>query len=224
MNVTWLGQAGLYFETAELRILIDPYFSDSVAERNASKHRRMPLDDCFFTLPVDVLLFTHDHIDHYDPQTVDRLLRREEPVSVLAPESCFSLAAAHGGAHTYVPFDRGTQYQQGNVLFTAVHATHSDPAAIGVVIDADGKRVYVTGDTLYDAENLNDLPDGIDAVFLPINGTGNNMNAAEAARFAAECGAKTAVPIHGGMFDGIDPQSFPFERKIIPQFCKKITI
>ena len=58
---------------------------------------------------------------------------------------------------------------------------------------------------------------GIDAVFLPINGVGNNMNAVDAARFAKRCGAKLAIPVHWGMFDGISPESLLFEPKKIPE-------
>ena len=32
MKITWLGQAGLLFETNGKTILIDPYLSDSVAQ------------------------------------------------------------------------------------------------------------------------------------------------------------------------------------------------
>lgn len=30
MKITWLGQAGLLFETGETTILVDPYLSNSV--------------------------------------------------------------------------------------------------------------------------------------------------------------------------------------------------
>lgn len=32
MRITWLGQAGLLFETGGLKIVVDPYLSDSVAK------------------------------------------------------------------------------------------------------------------------------------------------------------------------------------------------
>ena len=31
MKITWLGQAGLLFETEGMRIVVDPYLSNSVA-------------------------------------------------------------------------------------------------------------------------------------------------------------------------------------------------
>ena len=34
MKITWLGQAGLLFETNGVTIIVDPYLSDSVKEIN----------------------------------------------------------------------------------------------------------------------------------------------------------------------------------------------
>ena len=45
-----------------------------------------------------------------------------------------------------------------------------------MLIEAEGKCLYITGDTLYNTDIFSDLPEQIDAVFLPINGSGNNMN------------------------------------------------
>ena len=84
--------------------------------------------------------------------------------------------------------------------------------------------VSYKGDTLYNRNIFKVLPEDIYAVFLPINGVGNNMNMADAARFARDCGAKLAVPIHFGMFDNINPEDFIFENRVIPEVYKKIPI
>ena len=41
------------------------------------------------------------------------------------------------------------------------------------------------------------------------------MNAHDAADFAYEIGAKAAVPLHWGLFDSLDPETFDFDDKII---------
>ena len=56
MKVTWLTQAGLYFENSRIKILVDPYLSDSVGEIKPEKHRRIPADESFFELTPDVIL------------------------------------------------------------------------------------------------------------------------------------------------------------------------
>jgi len=224
MQITWIGQAGLLIRTAGKTILIDPYLSDSVGKGDPAKSRRMPVDEGLFDLEPDIMLFTHVHLDHFDPETVERYFAKPAAMLVLAPTGSWQAARAYGGAHNYVLFDRGTEWTEGAIRFTAVRAVHSDPAAIGIVIEAEGKRVYVTGDTLYSRNILAELPDGIDLVVLPVNGAGNNMNMADAARFAADCGAKAAMPVHCGMMDDLDPGAFPFESKIVPEIYKPIEL
>lgn len=224
MKFTWLGQAGLYLEIGEVKILIDPYLSDSVEKVNPKNFRRAPVDARFLDLKPDVLLFTHDHLDHYDPETAEHYLTKGGSMTVLCPGTCWQKARTCGGDHNYVLFDSGTQWTEKGVRFTAVPAVHSDPYAIGVVISGEGKYFYITGDTLYSSAILRVLPEKIDVVFLPVNGVGNNMNMTDAARFATDCGAKTAIPIHWGMFDQLDPRAFPFERKVIPQIYAEIEL
>ena len=110
--------------------------------------------------------------------------------------------------------------------FTAVKAEHSDPHPIGVIIEdlEDGRTYYITGDTLYNTSIFDDIAGQIDFLFLPINGAGNNMNAADAARFAARINAKIAIPIHFGMYDDLDPSCFNYPNVIIPKPYKSIIL
>lgn len=215
MRVTWIGQAGLIFKSSALTVLIDPYLSDSVAALDPAKKRRIPVAPALWQLQPDVLIFTHDHLDHFDPESAAHWLTADHPMLVLAPDSVWQKARHYGGCHNYVRLSPGTQWTEGDIRFTAVKAEHSDPAAMGIVLEAEGKRYYVTGDTLYSTEVLASLPEGIDTVFLPVNGVGNNMNMVDAARFAAACGAKEAVPLHIGLFDDLRAEDFPFDRRRI---------
>ncbi len=68
--------------------MIDPYLTDSVAAIDPVEVRRIPVDESVFDIKPDVLLFTHDHLDHYDPETVERFLTQEKGFTVLAPGTC----------------------------------------------------------------------------------------------------------------------------------------
>lgn len=224
MKITWLGQAGLLFETDTLTIMIDPYLSDSVAKAEPHNVRRVAVDERFFEVRPDVMIFTHNHLDHYDPETAPRFITEQSRVTVLAPVSAYREALKLGGCNNYVRFDRHTEWTQGGVRFTAVKAVHSDPDAIGVLIEAEGKTYYITGDTLYNSDIFADLPESIDAIFLPINGVGNNMNMEDAARFAARSGAKQVVPLHVGLFDSLSAADFDCPNKVVPAFYKEIVL
>ena len=210
MQVTWLGQAGLLVRTNGLTVMIDPYLSDSVG-----KPRCTPIDESVFAEKPDVMVFTHDHLDHYDPKTAEKFITKDTGITVLAPKSVWQKVRTVGGSNNYVLFDRHTRWTEGTVRFAAVKAVHSDDYAIGLILDDGSEKLYITGDTLYSEEIFADLPKGIHAVFLPINGVGNNMNMTDAADFAKRTGAKVVVPLHYGMFDTINPGDFTAENKKI---------
>ena len=215
MKITWLGQAGLLFEHQGCCVMIDPYLSNACGEKNPSSQRRIPVDERMLALRPDVIVLTHEHLDHTDPQTLSHFLTPNAAVTVLAAPNAWEVVRGFGGPSNYVRFSAGTEWTHGPFRFCAVKAEHSDPTAIGVLIEAGGKRYYVTGDTLYHKAIFADLPDHIDTVFLPINGRGNNMNATDAVRFLERTGASWGVPLHYGMFDAISPECFQTEKRRI---------
>lgn len=221
----WLGQAGLLFSHEGKTVIIDPYLSDSVGKLDPAKHRRVPVREEFLSCKPDILIFTHDHLDHYDPETVSHFLSENSQVTVLSPSSVWQKVRQLGGSqNNYVLFDRHTQWSQFGIRFRAVKAAHSDGAAIGVLMDDGQDTYYITGDTLYNEEIFPELPEAITAVFLPINGAGNNMNMVDAALFAARTRAKKVIPLHFGLFDDLEPGEFSCENKIIPHIFEEIRL
>ncbi len=224
MKVTFLGQAGLLFEKNGFTVMVDPYLSNSVETINPKNYRRVAVDGRFFRIRPDVLIFTHSHRDHYDPETVAHFVTEDSRVTVLAPRSVWNEVRKIGGNNNYVLFDRHTSWTESGVRFTAVKAEHSDPTPIGVILDDGEKTYYVTGDTLYNEEIFRDIPEDIDVLFLPVNGVGNNMNMTDAARFAARVNARTVVPVHIGMFDELTADDFACENKVIAAIYKEIDV
>ena len=224
MKITWLGQAGLLFEHNGYKVMIDPYLSDSVIKVNPRNYRRVPVDESLFDIKPDMMIFTHNHLDHYDPETAPRFINDKTNVTVLAPTSVWNEVRKLGGVNNYVAFDRHTEWSEGGLRITAVKATHSDAYAIGVIIDDGEKKYYITGDTLYNSEIFEDIPDDIYAVFLPVNGVGNNMNMTDAKRFCERVEPQVAIPMHCGMFDEMDLNDFEYENKVVPTIYKEIIL
>ena len=224
MKITWLGQAGMLLENEKTVIMIDPYLSDSVGKSNPQKHRRKTVPDYLFDIRPDIMIFTHNHLDHYDPETVERFIGTDTSVTVLSPYSVWEEVRKYGGENNFVLFKRGTTWTQNGIKFTAVSAEHSDEYAIGVIVTDGDKKYYFTGDTLYNERVFKDIPDDIHAVFLPINGVGNNMNMADAKAFCERINPAIAVPVHCGLFDDMDMNKFEYEKKIIPEIYKEIEL
>ena len=224
MRVTWLGQAGLLFETEGKTIIVDPYLSDSVEKIESQNKRRVPVDKSFFDIKPDIIVLTHNHLDHTDPDTLKHFITQNSNMLVLASGNAWStVRGSFGGNNNYVMFNRHSKWTEGNITFTAVKAEHSDENAIGFIMEAEGKKYYVTGDTLYNEDIFADLTEDIDYVFLPVNGRGNNMNMQDGKHFCERIGAK-AVPLHCGLFDDLDMNKFGYKNKVIPKFYKEIKL
>lgn len=225
MNITYLGQAGLLFEIEGKRILIDPYLSDNVKNFEPKNYRRQPIDESFLKLRPDVIIVTHNHLDHLDKETLKYYFTEDAEILVLAPNGAWQELRKFAGNSNYVLFNNGTTWNEDYASFRAVKAEHSDPYAIGVIITVNGKNYYITGDTLYNEQVFASLPHiEFETLFLPVNGVGNNMNMADAKAFAERVSPKYTVPFHIGMFDELNANDFQVNNKVIPQIYKKIDI
>lgn len=223
MKITYLGQAGLLIESEGKTIIVDPYLSNSVEAVEPANYRRRPIDGRFLEIVPDVVICTHDHLDHTDPDTLARYLGDGSRALVLAPFGAWKhIRSFAAPTNNCVMFNAGTRWSEGEILFRAVKAEHSDREAIGVVITVEGKDIYITGDTLYSEEVLAGAPRAPYALFLPINGRGNNMNIADAECFAKQIGARYTVPYHVGLFDEIDPRGFMCDGRVIPEIYREI--
>lgn len=221
MQVTWLGQAGLLFEDDNIKIIIDPYLSDSVAKINPRNKRKIPVNEDFLKIRPNVIILTHNHLDHLDMETLNNYLDNEDTIQILSPYSAWQEVRQFGKNHNYILFNRHTEVTVNGVNFKAVKAEHSDISGIGVII---GDRYYITGDTLYNTDIFKDVPENLDTVFLPINGAGNNMNMTDAKRFAEKVNAKKVIPVHWGLFDDLDPNLFECKNKVIPRIYEVIDL
>ena len=226
MKITFLGQAGLLFETEGKTILVDPYLSDSVAKINPLNVRRVAVDEKFLEIKPDVIICTHNHLDHTDKETLKNYLNERSKVLVLSPYSSWKEIKSFGGKdNNYVTFNSGTVWTEKNMVFTAVKAEHSDEYAIGVIIKAEGKNYYVTGETLYNENVIKSLPKiKYEALFMPVNGVGNNMNFADAEKFARKVKAKNVVPVHIGLFDDITADGLRVTNKVTAEIYQEIKL
>ena len=171
MKLTWLTQAGLLFESDKIKIMVDPYLSDSVGKTKEAKHRRIPADESFLDVDPDVIIITHSHLDHLDPETLEPLLAKAtKPITFLAPEAAYNRLLEFGGPHNYVLLAPHSVWSQGGVTFYSVKAEHSDRTAAGFILDDGRKTYYVSGDTLYNYDVIDDVLDlvegGVDYAFL----------------------------------------------------------
>ena len=185
IRIHWVGHASFLVSTGTTSVAIDPW--------------KMPPN----TGPVSLILISHSHFDHYSAEDVAAL--SDPKTVVLGP-------ADIPGAVVLAP---GATRTVGDVAATGVPAYNMGkdfhPSAngwLGFVLELGGKRVYYAGDTDRIPE-MRQL-EAIDVALLPAGGT-YTMDAAEAARAAADIGCGLAVPYHWGDIVGAPADAERFQ-------------
>lgn len=187
LAIHWLGQAGFVIDMAGARLVIDPYLSDSLAEKykgTPRPHTRMmppPVmpDDIPF---VDLVLCTHAHTDHMDPGTLPRLLAANPSARLVAPRAMQARAIERSGTSG----DRLVLANAGERLFLlrgisiiptrAAHETLETDADgnhnfLGYVLKAGPLSLWHSGDCIpFDGleDEVATLEPGV--ALLPVNG------------------------------------------------------
>jgi len=212
-KLNFTGQAGFIFEANNgCRVGIDLYLSDC-CNRLYGLKRLMPFVYSPSELDLDLLIATHEHEDHFDLDSVPVIMQNPK-TKLLCAADCQKYQKELGldaARITYIkPFEI---YENDNIKITALPCDHGDeaPDAIGLLIEADGKRIYVAGDTCYREDYFtNPLVLGADLFIMPINGAFGNLNEYEGARAAGIIKAGLTVPCHFWCFAGHlgNPQIF----------------
>ncbi len=215
LKLTWLCQGNFLLEGDGIRIVVDPYLSDALADRGMPRMQPVPVS--FEDLKPDVVIFTHDHLDHFDEESVRPIAKMYPNCVFVGPSSTYEHFKKMGyDPKRFVIMDVGDAYARGGVLVKAVKAHHSDPKSIGLVISISGRTVYISGDTLFE----DDLAEGVkkacgknplDIVAICINGKLGNMKWDEAVKVVEELApGMAAIPMHYGLFakNTEDPEPF----------------
>ena len=231
----WLGQAGFLIDGDGFRMLIDPYLSDSLAEKYRGTHfphtRMMaaPLEPAALDR-LDLVLCTHHHTDHMDPATLRPIAQRFPGVKFVVPAASIDEALKRSGAgiDRLIPVNALERIQVLRDCFVSpvasAHETvevdgHGRHKWLGYVIEAAGVRLYHSGDCVpYEGLAAGVARHAPDLALLPVNGrdtqrSGNgvpgNFTLDEAIEIAKAAQASSLIAHHYGLFDfnTVSPES-----------------
>lgn len=157
LRVTLVNHATVLVQTDDLNILTDPVWSESVGPTPSTGQRRhRPPGIRWEDLPpIDVVLLSHDHYDHFDVPTLRRLARRFHPriITGLGNGERLREQGIEGGEE--LDWWRSARIAPG-VRVTAVPAQHWSGRTLadhcytlwmGFVIEGRRDTVYFAGDT-----------------------------------------------------------------------------
>lgn len=223
VGVFFLGQAGFVFKTpAGQLVALDPYLSDCCS-RHFSFKRLMPYILEPKEINFDILLVSHGHYDHFDPDSVPALMENGKTRLIGAMDvktECDALGLTDNLTFISV----GDTVTHRDFTVTALPCDHGElaPDALGLLIEIGGKRIYSMGDTAYRPDLLEDpVFRDLDLLILPINGAFGNLNEEQAARVIATLKPRLAVPCHFWNFaeHGGNPGIFQEKMKEIAPEC-----
>lgn len=208
MKILPLGQSGYRIRSGNTEIIIDPYLSDSV-NKVSGRARMLPYYLDPKEICCDAVICTHDHLDHLDPETVEQI--DEKQFYITTAEGVEKLKSLGRSNAKYLP--HGESITVGDVKVTSVFALHSCEA-MGVIVEAEGKRLYFSGDTLFDERLFAIADHKPDVTFICINGRLGNMNVEDALTTAKKIGAAVNVPAHYDMFESNSENPLLFSERI----------
>lgn len=222
IKIEWLGHGGFKFESVSgTVILVDPWLSTN--PKCPAKYRNPENFE-----KVDILLFTHGHVDHFMVPDTEAIVNKYNPLVVATTE--LGIMIKHeipmANVQRYKLSNKGASAMLGNVKITMTPADHSSNAqrtnfsapptevgeAVGYVLEFEnGFKIYHAGDTGLMTDMKMVIGDFYcpDLAILPI-GNVFTMGPREAARACQWIRPNYVIPGHYNTFPALEQTADTF--------------
>jgi L-ascorbate metabolism protein UlaG (beta-lactamase superfamily) len=220
------GHASMLIQVAGLNILTDPIWSERASPVSFAGPKRVAAPGIAFDdlPPINVVLISHCHYDHFDVATLRRLQVAHTPLFVLPLGNDTILRAAVPDARCVVG-DWWDRLPMGDGITTTItpayHWANRWPSDVrmalwaGHWLDTPAGAIWFAGDTAYGNGaifgQIRERLGAPDVALIPIGAyaprwfmAGQHVDPAEAVRIFGEVDAKQALGIHWGTFQLTD--------------------
>jgi L-ascorbate metabolism protein UlaG (beta-lactamase superfamily) len=244
LTATWVGHSTVLLQIGELNVLTDPIWSERASPVSFAGPTRvvapaLPFDE----LPsLDLILLSHNHYDHLDRATVERLAGRFPEAHWAVPLG-LGTTVAEWGARSLHELDWWTELRIRGIVIGCTPAQHFSARGLGDrgktlwcgwTVATEHFRVYFAGDTAYHPEfpRVAERYGPFDLVLLPIGAyeprwfmRSVHMDPDEAVRAYQELAAvdtrrrrAAMLPIHWGTFQLTDEPMDEPPRRVAEQW------
>ena len=218
IQVSYIGHSSFLIQTPQGNFLTDPVYSERVGPFSwVGPKRFMAPAIAWESLPkITAVLLSHDHYDHCDKPTLDRIAHRWAS-SVITPLGMKDLISKKSSLYELDWWQTKTLSEQ--VAVTLVPARHwgrrfpwdtNKRLWGGFYLTINNRKIYFAGDSGYDSAIFKEIKHRMgapDLAFIPIGAyeprwfmRDAHMNPEEALQVHFEVGAKTSVAMHWGTF------------------------
>jgi L-ascorbate metabolism protein UlaG (beta-lactamase superfamily) len=206
--ITWIGHASFLLQFTDLNVLIDPNFANWLFLLKRIKRCGMRIEDL---PPIDVVLLTHAHFDHFHKPSLRRL---PHPKIGIMPWGMGDLAQDLGFGRI-VELEWWESFSHGSWQVTLTPSNHWGARVLrdihrgygGFVLEHQGRKIYHAGDSAY-FDGFKEIgricrPD---VALLPIGAYHPDsfrhvhMGPDDALKVFKDLRAKWLVPMHYGSF------------------------
>lgn len=165
---------------------------------------------------ADIIFITHNHYDHYSREDIKKVIKQD--TIIIVPKDLLSelLESGYKKEHIIAVNPEETHTVEG-IKFQTVPAYNinkqfhpKENGWVGYIIELEGIRYYIAGDTDITEENKKVK---CDIAFVPVGGT-YTMDFKEAAYLVNEIKPKIAVPIHYGSIVGTKQDAIEFAKLV----------
>lgn len=206
--ITWIGHASFLIQFTDLNVLVDPNFANWLFLLKRIKRSGLKIQDL---PPIDLVLLTHAHFDHFHKPTLRRL---PHPKIGVMPWGVGDLAHNLGFARI-IELEWWESFGQKDWLVTLTPSKHWGARTLhdhhrgygGFVLEHQGRKIYHAGDSAY-FDGFKEIGNRLapDVALLPIGAYHPesfrhvHMGPDEAIRAFKDLKARQLVPMHYGSF------------------------
>lgn len=206
--LTWIGHASFLAQFTDLNILIDPNFANWLFLLKRVKRAGMKIDDL---PPIDLVLLSHAHFDHFHRPTLRRI---PSPKIAVVPWGVGDLAKDLGFGRI-IELQWWESFSHGDWKVTLTPSKHWGARTLhdhhrgygGFILEHQGRRVYHAGDSAYFhgfkeigrkyPPEIALLPIG---AYYPDSFRHVHMGPDQAVKAFSDLKAKYLIPMHYGTF------------------------
>src|SRR5215469_13740387 len=206
--ITWIGHASFLIQFTDLNVLIDPNFANWLFLLKRIKRSGLRIEDL---PPIDLVLLTHAHFDHFHKPSLRKL---PHPKIGVMPWGMGDLAR-NLGFERIVELDWWESFRHGDWKVTLTPCKHWGARVLrddhrgygGFVLEHQGRKIYHAGDSAYFdgfkqignhfAPEIAMLPIG---AYRPEQFRNVHMGPDEAIKVFQDVQSNWLVPMHYGTF------------------------